>query len=66
MIIRNMCPMCGNVTERDLDVTQAQLIAYDVGNELIQNVFPNLSAPERESIKTGYCEKCMQMLFGQC
>jgi len=36
----------------DLNVTEDQLLAYYEG-ALLQNAFPNLTAPEREFIKTG-------------
>lgn len=35
-----------------LDITQEQLDAYNKG-ALVQNVFPNLSADEREFLMTG-------------
>ena len=48
-------PLSGEVNEMKLSITDEQLIKWDGGNcpDLIQNVFPNLSGPEREFIKTG-------------
>lgn len=37
----------------ELDVTQEQLDRYAKGIELVQNVFPDLPAPEREFIISG-------------
>ncbi len=37
----------------ELDITPEQLARYEQGNELIQNVFPNLSPEHREFIMTG-------------
>ena len=37
----------------DVDITAEQLARYENGEELIQNVFPNLSPEHREFIKTG-------------
>ena len=42
----------GIVHTLDLNVTQAQLDAYEQGM-LLQDAFPDLPAPEREFIKTG-------------
>ena len=37
----------------DLDVTEEQLALFSLGRVAIQDCFPNLSADEREFIKTG-------------
>ena len=37
----------------ELDVTQEQLDRYAQGRELVQHVFPNLPAPEREFLISG-------------
>jgi len=37
----------------DINTTKEQLDRYFYGDELIQNVFPNLKASEREFIKNG-------------
>jgi len=37
----------------ELDVTQEQLDRYAKGIELVQNVFPDLPAPEREFLISG-------------
>ena len=62
MVITRFCPMCGQKTERELDITGSQISAYQSG-VLIQDAFPNLDADDREFIKTGYCQKCMDVLF---
>ena len=43
----------GKINQMDLDVTVEQLEKYETGQYLVQDVFPNLSADEREFIKTG-------------
>lgn len=53
MLIKRKSQLSGRWNELDLDVTQEQLDEYAQGIKLIQNVFPNLPAPEREFIKTG-------------
>ena len=52
MKITRTNPFTGKENTRDLDVTEAQMIAYENG-ALLQNAFPNLSADDREFIKTG-------------
>jgi hypothetical protein len=53
MQITRTNPFTGKTNTRDLDVTEAQLIAYYEQGVLLQNAFPNLSADDREFIKTG-------------
>lgn len=54
----------GRTHTMELDVTQAQLDLYAQGNELIQNVFPNLNPDEREFIKTGVTPEEWNAMFG--
>ena len=63
MIITRTCPMCGNTTKKDLKITSEQINRYESTYDLIQNVFPNLTGAEREFYKTGYCDKCQDILF---
>ena len=53
MLITRTNPFTGKENTRDLDVTEAQLSAYYEQGVLLQNAFPNLSADDREFIKTG-------------
>ena len=43
----------GNVSTMELDVTQEQLDLYATRTAFVQDVFPNLTAMQREFIKTG-------------
>ena len=52
MIITRKSIISGTLYTRDLDVTQAQLVAWEEG-ALLQDAFPHLSADDREFIKTG-------------
>ena len=52
MKITRTNPFTGKDNTRDLDVTEAQMIAYENG-ALLQDAFSNLSADDREFIKTG-------------
>lgn len=52
MKITRTDPFTGKENTMELDITQAQLERWQNG-ELIQNVFPFLTADEREFLKTG-------------
>ena len=52
MKITRTNPLNGEVKTLNIEVTDAQIEAYAAG-ALIQNAFPNLSADDREFIKTG-------------
>ena len=52
MQITRIDPFTQKENTMELDITQAQLDRWQKG-ELIQNVFPYLTADEREFIKTG-------------
>jgi hypothetical protein len=52
MKITRTNPFNGEVNTLDIPVTEEQVQAY-MNGALIQNAFPNLSADDREFIKTG-------------
>jgi hypothetical protein len=52
MKITRTNPLNGEVNTLNIEVTDEQIQAYMDG-ALIQNAFPNLSADDREFIKTG-------------
>ena len=52
MKITRTNPLNGEVNTLNIEVTDEQIEAYAAG-ALIQNAFPNLSADDREFIKTG-------------
>lgn len=51
--VRRKSILSGKYSTMYLDVTKEQLERYNVGVELLQDVFPNLDVGEREFIKTG-------------
>lgn len=54
MKITRQSPFTGQTHTMDIDVTEAQMQEFASPNRrLIQQIFPNLSADEREFIKTG-------------
>tara|TARA_B110000908_G_scaffold101601_1_gene119811 strand:- start:41 stop:226 length:186 start_codon:yes stop_codon:yes gene_type:complete len=52
MKITRTNPFNGEVNTLNIEVTDEQIQAY-MGGALIQDAFPNLSADDREFIKTG-------------
>ena len=56
MKITRTSPFTGQKNTREINVTQAQLDRWAAG-ELIQNAMPNVSASDREFIKTGLTEE---------
>ena len=60
------CPMCGSVNELKLTQDEAfNLLMYSFGDLNIQDALPGLTPFEREFLKTGYCPKCQEILFGK-
>jgi hypothetical protein len=56
MKITRTNPFNGEVNTLNIEVTDEQIQAYAAG-ALIQDAFPNLSAGDREFIKTGITEE---------
>ena len=53
----------GNINSMELDVTQEQLDRYDFGEDLVQDIFPNLTPSEREILITGITPNDWNKLF---
>ena len=53
MLVTRLSPFSYTKNTIDLDITPEQLARYEQGNELIQNVFPNLPPEHHEFIMTG-------------
>lgn len=65
MKITRQSPFTGDVNTKELDVTEEQLQRLQKGEELIQNIFPNLSPADREFLLTGYTEEDWNAIFGE-
>lgn len=63
MKITKQSQLSGKTNTMELDITNEQLVKYDNG-ELIQNVFPNMNADEREFLKSGITPKEWSDVFG--
>lgn len=57
MLVTRRSPFSKTENTMELDITSEQLARYEQGNELIQNVFPDLPAEHREFIMTGITPK---------
>jgi hypothetical protein len=64
MLIQRKSPFTGIVRTKDLPVTREQLDRWRAG-ELIQTVFPHLSAGDREFIKTGITDEEWDAVFAE-
>jgi hypothetical protein len=64
MTVTKTSSFSGNVNTLDIDVTEEQIASWQ-GGELIQNAMPNLTADEREFIKTGITAEEWEELFGE-
>ena len=62
MKITRTNPFNGEVNTLDIAVTDAQIEYYAAG-ALIQDAFPNLSADDREFIKTGITAESWDAMF---
>jgi len=64
MIITNKSKVSGKVRSMDLPVTEEQMIRYSTGRFTLQDCFPNLSADDREFIKSGITADEWEEIFG--
>ena len=62
MKITRTNPFNGEISTLEIDATEEQLESYYAG-ELLQNAFPNLSAGDREFIKTGITDEYWEEMF---
>lgn len=56
------CIMCNKTFVIMLD--PRKLAQYRAGNGKVQDIFPDLSADERELIMSGICGECYDKMFG--
>lgn len=62
MKVECICPLCGEV--HIITVDAIDYIAWEVGDVLIQDALPYLSADEREMLISGICPECWAKMFG--
>ena len=64
MEITRKCPFTGKVNTKDINVTPTQLHVWQNMGVLIQDAMPQLSADDREFIKTGITPEVWEQCFG--
>ena len=65
MEYQTKCPMCGSLWAIELSDDQARrLKEYRKGGRLIQELLSDLNATEREFLKSDYCPRCQEVIFG--
>ena len=64
MLITNKSKVSGKGRPMELDATEVQLTRYNSGRFTLQDCFPNLSADEREFIKSGITADEWEETFG--
>lgn len=60
-VITPACMVCGKTSEMEVDTLA--LHRWQKLNVLIQVAFPDMSAPEREQLKTGTHPACWEEMF---
>jgi len=53
MIITKKSTLTGKMNTMELDITNSQLKRYEEGNDLVQNIFPNINSDGREFLISG-------------
>ena len=64
MKIEKQSMFTGKIHSMDLDITEEEIVRWQSG-ENIQNVFPHLSADQREFLKTGVTAEEWDSAFGE-
>lgn len=65
MLLSRVSILTGEFHERELDITEAQLNAYENFGVLVQDAFPNLSTADREFIVSGITAEEWAAHFGE-
>jgi hypothetical protein len=63
MTITRKSPLTGVTRSKEINVTEEQIFAWEMG-KLIQDAMPQLSADDREFVKTGITGEEWDQLFG--
>ncbi len=64
MLIHKVSPISNKLNSMEIDVTCSQIYDWEVEGMLIQQAMPNLTADEREFIKTGITPQEWDDMFG--
>jgi hypothetical protein len=64
MLIHKVSPITNKLNAMEIDVTCSQIYDWEVEGVLIQYAMPNLTADEREFIKTGITPQEWDDMYG--
>ena len=64
MLIHKVSPISNKLNSMEIDVTHTLIYDWEVEGVLIQYAMPNLTADEREFIKTGITPQEWDDMFG--
>lgn len=65
VIVHLTCPICKKQDDKEISQEQFNLYMNRKRNGIhVQDVFPDMPAPEREQFISGYCPTCWDELFG--
>lgn len=65
LLIIQTSPLTGKDHEMFMDITREQLTEYATTDRLIQDIFPDLTADEREFLMTGITPSEWDQMFGE-
>lgn len=64
-IVTFECPMCGKQHSMLIEESEIERFYKERSEgKHIQDIFPSMSALDREKFITGYCDECQKMIFG--
>lgn len=65
-VVTFVCPICGKV--HTLMLAPGEFIRYkherEVEGKMIQDIFPDMNAQDREKFITQMCDDCQKLIFG--
>ena len=62
--LETVCPLCGQKWGVTMEREKAEKGLEELQTKLIQDVFPDMAASDRELFITGTCPKCWKDMFG--
>ncbi len=64
MQVTKQSPLTGEINSMDLPITAEQLLDWKQNHRLVQDVFPHLTAQQREFLISGYTPEDWEIIFG--
>lgn len=64
MTFNKYCPFCHQSPEYTMDISYDEMEEWMINRDaLVQNLFPDLPAKDREVLITGCCHDCQRRLY---